>query len=164
MTTTTSTPSTPTTDVTRVTDALQHLLDSALDLSLTLKHVHWNLVGADFISAHTMLDPQVEAVRDMGDDLGERIAALGVAPDGRLASVAGRLSHYGYPFGRRTVADHFARLAEVYEQVIDRYRQAIDIVDAEPVSQDLVIGQARQLEKFQWLVRAHLEQPDGQEA
>jgi starvation-inducible DNA-binding protein len=29
------------------------------------------------------------------------------------------------------------------------------------VTQDMLIGQARQLEEFQWFVRAHLESADG---
>lgn len=52
------------------------------DLALTLKHIHWNVVGPHFIAVHTMLDPQVVAVREMADETAERIATLGVAPLG----------------------------------------------------------------------------------
>jgi starvation-inducible DNA-binding protein len=33
--------------------------------------------------------------------------------------------------------------------------------ELDPVTQDMLIGQARQIEEFHWFVRAHLEAPDG---
>ena len=60
---------------------LQQRLHALNDLALTLKHVHWNVVGPQFISVHTMLDPQVDGVRAMVDDIAERIASL---PDPRI--------------------------------------------------------------------------------
>ncbi|MDH2415255.1 DNA starvation/stationary phase protection protein [Nocardioides sp. CER19] len=146
-----------------VTEALQRVLDSVIDLSLTLKHAHWNLVGPDFISAHTMLDPQVEVARNMADDLGERIATLGVAPDGRLQAIAGRLERSTYPFGRRSAVETFEVLTEVYTDLLGAYHTAIPLLDDDPISQDLVIGQARELAKNQWFVRAHLDHPDGRD-
>ena len=47
------------------------------DLHLTLKHVHWNVVGPNFIGVHEMIDPQVDLVRGYADEVAERIAALG---------------------------------------------------------------------------------------
>jgi len=41
---------------------LQERLASLLDLQLTLKHIHWNVVGVNFISVHEFLDPQVDVV------------------------------------------------------------------------------------------------------
>ena len=64
---------------------LQDRLNSLNDLALTLKHVHWNVVGPNFIAVHTMLDPQVEAVRAMVDETAERIATLGGSPVGTPA-------------------------------------------------------------------------------
>ena len=40
---------------------LQSRLVSLIDLGLTLKHVHWNVVGPHFIGVHEMLDPQYDA-------------------------------------------------------------------------------------------------------
>ena len=59
---------------------LQDRLNALNDLALTLKHVHWNVIGPNFIAVHTMLDPQVDAVRAMADETAERIAALGGVP------------------------------------------------------------------------------------
>ena len=61
---------------------LQDRLNALNDLALTLKHVHWNVVGPNFIAVHTMLDPQVDAARVMVDATAERIATLGGSPRG----------------------------------------------------------------------------------
>ncbi len=50
---------------------LQDRLFATLDLQLTLKHVHWNVVGMNFIAVHEMLDPQVDSVREMSDQVAE---------------------------------------------------------------------------------------------
>ncbi|MDT5289108.1 MAG: starvation-inducible DNA-binding protein, partial [Mycobacterium sp.] len=42
-----------------VADLLQKQLSTYNDLHLTLKHVHWNVVGPNFIGVHEMIDPQV---------------------------------------------------------------------------------------------------------
>jgi len=52
----------------RLTELLQRQLSTYNDLHLTLKHIHWNVVGPNFIGVHEMLDPQVEAVRDFAAD------------------------------------------------------------------------------------------------
>ena len=64
-------------DAERVITLLQDRLHAANDLHLTLKHVHWNVVGPHFIAVHEMIDPQVGAVRGFADDLAERIATMG---------------------------------------------------------------------------------------
>ena len=61
-------------DAKQVVALLQDRLNALNDLALTLKHVHWNVVGPHFIAVHTMLDPQVDAVRLMVDETAERIA------------------------------------------------------------------------------------------
>ncbi|GAA4385495.1 Dps family protein [Tsukamurella soli] len=62
-------------DARSVITVLQDRLNALSDLVLTLKHVHWNVVGPHFIAVHTMLDDQVEAARSMVDQTAERIAA-----------------------------------------------------------------------------------------
>ena len=72
-------------DAGEVIEILQDRLNALNDLGLTLKHIHWNVVGPQFISVHTMLDPQVDAVRLMADETAERIATLGGSPAARRA-------------------------------------------------------------------------------
>jgi hypothetical protein len=50
---------------TKVAAALQNRLISLIDLTLTLKHIHWNVVGPNFIGVHNMLDPQHDGVQPL---------------------------------------------------------------------------------------------------
>jgi starvation-inducible DNA-binding protein len=146
----------------RVTALLQDRLNSLNDLALTLKHVHWNVTGQNFIAVHTMLDPQVDAVRAMTDETAERIAALGGSPVGTPGALVAQRDWDDYSIGRADAIAHLGALDVVYSGIIEAHRAAIDKTDElDLVTQDMLIGQARQLEQFQWLVRAHLESADG---
>jgi starvation-inducible DNA-binding protein len=147
---------------TRLADALQQRLTACNDLHLTLKHVHWNVVGPSFIAVHEMLDPQVELVRGYADEIAERIATLGGSPDGRPGANVAQRTWDDYSLGRDTVTAHLAALDLVYDGVIGDHRKAIAIAaELDPVTEDLLIGQTAELEKFQWFVRAHLEDKGG---
>ncbi|WP_036922027.1 DNA starvation/stationary phase protection protein Dps, partial [Propionicicella superfundia] len=141
---------------------LQRRLSEYNDLQLTLKHVHWNVVGPNFIGVHEMIDPQVDLVRLYADAVAERIAALGGSPSGTVGAIVKDRALVEYPLGRNTALEHLAALDKVYDIVIADNRQAIDEVeDLDLVTQDLLIGQTGELEKFQWFVRAHLENAGG---
>ena len=50
----------------------------------------------------------------------------------------------------------------VYTGVISDHRTQIEKVGAlDPVTEDMLIAQAGELEQYQWFVRAHLENADG---
>ena len=149
-------------DAGKVVDLLQNRLDALNDLALTLKHVHWNVVGPNFIAVHTMLDPQVDAVRSMVDATAERIATLGGSPQGTPGGLVGRRSWDDYSLGRAETDEHLGALDLVYTGVIEDHRAAIEATDEpDPVTQDLLIGQSALLEQYQWFVRAHLENAAG---
>lgn len=146
----------------QVAELLQRQLSTYNDLHLTLKHIHWNVVGPNFIGVHEMIDPQVELVRGYADDVAERIATLGASPQGTPGAIIRDRSWDDYSVGRDTVQAHLAALDVVYTGVIEDIRKAIEETEeADPVTQDILIGQAVELEKFQWFVRAHLENSGG---
>ena len=146
----------------RVIELLQSRLHAYNDLHLTLKHVHWNVVGPHFIAVHEMLDPQVDDVRAMADDVAERIATLGGSPVGTPGALVDARSWNEYSLGRATTQEHLGALELVYRGVIGDARAAIDEVDKlDLVTQDILIGQTEKLELFHWFVRAHLEDASG---
>jgi len=156
-------PGMSTSDGTEVATMLQDRLNALTDLHLTLKHIHWNVVGPHFIAVHEMLDPQVEAVRAMSDATAERMATLGVAPIGTPGALVATRTWDDYDIGRATAIEHLGALDLVYAGVIEDHRKIIDATeDSDPVTQDMLIGQSAQLELFHWFVRAHLESASGE--
>jgi starvation-inducible DNA-binding protein len=146
----------------RVINLLQDRLNSLNDLALTLKHVHWNVTGPNFIAVHTMLDPQVETVRAMVDETAERIATLGGSPTGTPGALVAQRDWDDYSIGRAGTQEHLGALDVAYAGIIEAHRRAADAAEElDLVTQDMLIGQSRQLEQFHWFVRAHLETRSG---
>jgi starvation-inducible DNA-binding protein len=149
-------------DAALVIGLLQDRLNALNDLALTLKHIHWNVVGPHFIAVHTMLDPQVDSVRLMVDATAERIATLGGSPSGTPGALVADRSWDDYSLGRDDAIAHLGALDVVYSGVIEAHRKAITATEEpDPVTQDMLIGQAAQLEQYHWFVRAHLENSAG---
>ncbi|STD13920.1 DNA protection during starvation protein [Dermatophilus congolensis] len=147
----------------KVIEVLQKRLAAYNDLQLTLKHVHWNVVGRNFIGVHEMLDPQIELVRGWADEVAERIATMGGSPAGRPGDIVKNRDWEDYSLGRDTTLAHLAALDKVYEGVVSSNRAAISTVgEIDPISEDMLIGHSAELEKFHWFIRAHLEDTDGQ--
>jgi len=147
----------------KVIAILDDRLVALLDLQLTLKHVHWNVVGPNFIGVHEMLDPQVDAVREMTDTIAERIATLGGVPVGTPKAIAERRRWEDYSLGKDLVVEHLAALDKVYNGVNGDHREAMEtLAELDPVSEDMLTGQLAELEQFQWFVRAHLESSSGE--
>ncbi len=146
----------------QVGDKLQMRLHALNDLQLTLKHAHWNVVGRDFIGVHEMLDPQIEQVRAMIDAIAERMATLGVSPNGLAGALSKARDWDDYDIQRAGTAEHLAALDQVYIGVIGSHRDARAAVeDLDPITEDMLISQIAELELFQWFMRSHLEDSQG---
>ncbi len=141
--------------------ALQRILNTYNDLHLTLKHVHWNVVGPNFISVHEMIDPQVETIR----------ATPTTWPSGSPPWAARRRHPRrlveqrdwdDYSIGRAGAIEHLAALDAVYVGVIQSIRKAAEETEElDDVTNDLLIGHLHEIEQFHWFVRAHLENAGG---
>jgi len=150
-------------DAKQTGDILQDRLMSLVDLSLTLKHAHWNVVGPDFMAVHEMFDKQVAEVRGMADEVAERIATLGGIPSGLPGYLVQNRSWDDYALGRAVTQAHLGALDMVYSGVVGAHRNAINATDkTDPVTADLLTAQTGKLEMFQWFIRAHLENTSGE--
>lgn len=143
-------------------EVLQQRLHSLNDLQLTLKHAHWNVVGPNFIAVHEMLDPQVELVRGFVDELAERMATMGVPPNGLPGALVAARTWDDYDLHRAQGVEHLAALDLVYSNVIKDHRAALQkVATVDPVTEDILIEQIKQLELFQWFLRSHIETDSG---
>jgi len=98
----------------------------------------------------------------MVDETAERITALGGSPVGTPGALVKTRTWDDYEIGRALAIEHLGALDVVYQGVVEAHREAMDAVeDLDLVTQDMLIGQIAELEKFMWFVRAHLERGDG---
>ncbi|WP_210588617.1 Dps family protein [Streptomyces sp. GESEQ-35] len=136
-------------------DALQNTLVDLLGLSLIGKQAHWNIVGPRFRSIHLQLDEVVASARGYSDTVAERAAALGLPPDGRPETIAAAFTLPGPKDGWLRDTEVVQLLVETLETAIGRLRERMDITEkADPVTQDLLIGITRELEKQRWMFDA----------
>lgn len=135
--------------------ALQGALVDLIDLSLVAKQAHWNLTGRNFKVVHEHLDEVVDLARAGQDDIAERAVAIGVNPDGRARTVADRTEIPQLEAGYLADDKVVAAVTDVLAQIIARFRERIAATDEpDPVTQDLLIGIAAQLEKQHWMFQA----------
>ena len=135
--------------------ALQATLIDMIDLSLTAKQAHWNVVGQHFRSVHLQLDELVSAARGFTDDVAERANAIGVSPNGKAKTVAESTQVQDYPDNWQNTESTIAAIVEILAGVIERMRARIDETDkSDLVTQDLLIAITTELEKQHWMWQA----------
>ncbi len=138
-----------------VTSILQKNLVQLIDLALLLKQAHWNVVGPNFRNVHLQLDEIIDTVRDASDSVAERISTLGIAPDGRSASVAEHSELTAYPRDFVKAGETVSLVADAIKSTVDLLRSAIERSgDLDPVTQDLFIGISGPMEKHLWMMQA----------
>lgn len=121
------------------------------------KQAHWNLRGANFIGVHELLDTLVEHAQEWADTAAERIVALGLPIDARIATVAANTK-------APALSDGFVQSDKSIAEVINQIDVALDAVNTavreldelDQSSQDVAIEIARGLDKDRWLLFAHI--------
>ena len=136
---------------------LQATLLELVDLSLIGKQLHWNISGRPFKPLHEHLDELVDSWRDLSDTVAERAVALGVAPDGRAATVNAGSGIEAVDAGSLDTDTATRQLVERLEDVTERIRSRMDrLGEIDLVSQDVLIDVVRDLEKQLWMLRVSL--------
>ena len=145
----------PTGDIAKVAGPFQDTLAELIELSLQAKQAHWNIVGPGFRGIHLFLDELTDQLRDWYDEVAERLAAIGVSPDGRIASVAAGSQLEPLPAGQIRDQEVLALFDARLKVVADRVRARLDPVGAlDLASQDLLVGIVQGMDKSGWMLRA----------
>jgi starvation-inducible DNA-binding protein len=137
----------------RVTGAvLQDSLVDLIDLHLSAKQAHWNLTGRSFRSVHLQLDEVVDLAREHADTVAERASAIGVNPDGRARTIAEHTRLQQLETGDLPDDKVIAAVTDMLGEMSRRFRERIEATEeADPVSQDLLIAVAQDLDKQHWM-------------
>ncbi len=138
----------------------QFLTPVVLDMEALVvngKQAHWHVRGGSFIGVHELLDTLVADAQEWADLAAERIVALGLPIDARIATVAANTK-------ASPLSDGFVQSDQSIAEVIGQIDVALDAVNTavreldelDQTSQDVAIEIARGLDKDRWLLFAHI--------
>jgi len=137
-------------------------LADAIDLQTQTKQAHWNVKGPHFIALHELFDKVNQDVEDYVDLIAERAVQLGGAVDGTVRSVAKRSTLAEYPLKTGSGRQHVDALSSALAAFGKIIRSAIDdsVRVNDQDTSDIFIEISRGVDKWLWMVEAHL-QPEG---
>lgn len=135
--------------------SLQRVLVDLIELHLQGKQAHWNVVGTNFRDLHLQLDEVVDAAREAGDTIAERMRALDAVPDGRSDTVAASTSLPQFPAYEQSTADVVDLITTRVYATTGTARAVHDSVDDEdPTTADLLHQIIETLEKLAWMIKS----------
>src|SRR5699024_6598307 len=141
-----------------VREALQSTLVDLIDLSLVAKQAHWNLYGPHFRSVHLHLDDIVALARSSSDDVAERLVAIGTPVDGRADEVAKTSKVSAIEAGPLGDDKVIAFVAAELQEISNRIRAQLPPIEKpDPLTHDLLVAIATEVEKEAWMFRAQQE-------
>jgi len=126
-------------------------------LAVNGKQAHWNVHGTNFIAIHELLDSVVAHAQGWADDAAERVVALGLPIDARVATVAEKAAPTNVDAGFAQWEDTVRAVVADIDKVSADVQTAIDGLDEiDLTSQDIAIAIKAGLDKDRWFLVAHL--------
>lgn len=126
-------------------------------LAIDGKQAHWHVRGANFQAVHELLDEVVAHAHGYADEAAERVVALGLPIDARIATIAAQTTTPALEAGFQQSDAVIAQVIAQIDATLKTVRTAIDeLEELDPASQDVAIEIARGLEKDRWFLFAHL--------
>jgi starvation-inducible DNA-binding protein len=140
----------------RLSEMLNEALIDAARIAVDAKQLHWNLVGPQFKALHEQLDELADAARGWSDEIAERIVAVGKVADGTVTAIA-RSKLPAVKVSEYSQHDTVAHVTALLEGASSAIREGFEEIGAlDLVSQDLLIGIVREMEKQAWMFRVQL--------
>lgn len=129
-------------------------------LIIKTKKYHWDVVGPQFRTLHTLWEEQYNALTINIDETAERIRALGGYPIGTAAGFVEYGSIKEHPNDLPSANEMVARLVQDHEQIIRNLREDIDKSGEQfhdEGTADFLTGLMEQHEEMAWMLRSFLE-------
>ncbi|SIR28861.1 starvation-inducible DNA-binding protein [Haladaptatus litoreus] len=143
----------------------QELADTT-DLLTQTKYAHWNVKGMQFYQLHLLFDEFADVLFEHGDELGERVAALGGEARGTVRMTA---ENSRIPEIRTDVVigpQYVEALANNVSIHAANLRGGIDAAEAhnDQDTADLLTELSREVDQYLWFLEAHLQREPIQPA
>lgn len=131
-------------------------LATNIDLHLVAKQAHWNVKGPNFDGLHLLFDTVAAAATEYADLVAERLVALGGMAEGTHHDVGANSVLAKFPSGERRWEP---LVKEVHSRVLataDQAREFGDGLEDDLATQDIYVEIIRGLDKWAWMLEAHL--------
>jgi starvation-inducible DNA-binding protein len=129
-------------------------------LLIKTKKYHWDVIGPQFRTLHTLWEEQYEALTTNIDATAERVRALGGYPLGTAAGFIEYSSINEHSNDLPSANEMVGRLVQDHEQIIRNLRENIDSCSEEYHDEgtaDFLTGLMEQHEEMAWMLRSFLE-------
>ena len=134
---------------------LQPVLTDLIAFSLTVKQLHWNVVGPFFRPIHLHLDEIYGEAVEAIDTVAERLVATGHSPNGTAKGVAKDTELEDVPLGFLADKDVLLYASERTRELIGLIRSRMaEIEEDDTVTADLLHQIVAGLEKHHWMLQA----------
>jgi starvation-inducible DNA-binding protein len=135
--------------------ALNHLIAVYTVAAQNARFCHWNVVGPHFEDDHEFFGDLYAELSDEVDLFAERIRALKLSPISSLADILEetKIREYSAPMTARNMQKH---MLKDYEHISEEMQKYAESTSHDPVTQDIIVGSLRQIDKRAWMMRAML--------
>ncbi len=136
-------------------DVLNHLIAAYTIASQNARFCHWNVVGPHFEDDHELFGELYDELSEEVDLFAERIRALRLNPLSRLVDLLAetKLQEYELPMTARQMQKN---MLKDYEHISAEMTKFIQETDHDAVTQDIITGSQRQIDKRAWMMRSML--------
>jgi len=133
----------------------QHLADT-FDLYGQAKQAHWNVHGPNFSGLHALFDLITEEGRTYADTVAERIVALRGTAHGTVMDIASMKQIPAFPTDTQDWEMLVSAMHERLMKTSEEMRKFASNLDDELGTQDVYVEIIRGLDKWAWMLEAHL--------
>ena len=142
---------------TKLAEALSKVLADTFTLYLKTHNFHWNVVGPMFHTLHLMFEEQYNELWLAGDEIAERIRALGFTAPGSFREFS-KLGYLREAEGVSSAAEMIAELLRDHETCARTVRWALSVArsSVDAPTEDLLTGRLMAHERAAWMLRSLL--------
>lgn len=143
----------------QVCKELSKILASTYVVYLKTLYYHWNVTGPNFVGLHSLFEEQYNDLHQAGDELAERIRALGHFTPGTIAEYT-KLSSVKDDSKLPSSADEMVRnLLAANEQCSQEARQVLEVAEeaGDEVTVDMMVERMTAHDKTAWMLRSIIE-------